>query len=140
MSYCASLTTEQILSIYDQHLGSEESAEENVREFLELDDEAELLLNNGDQRLVLIAHKFRKEVTSTVMWLPDKDIQIQCFKAVPFKYGNEALLQLEQIIPLPETQEYVISLQNKEKEEKPSPRKNARTDTYQRVRKKCKMN
>lgn len=118
VSYCASLTTEQILSIYDQFLGAGESAEENVREFLELDEEAELLLNDGDQRLILIAHKFRKEVTSTVMWLLDKDIQIQCFKAVPFKYGNEALLQLEQIIPLPETQEYIISLQNKEKEEK----------------------
>ena len=118
VSYCASLTTEQILSIYDQFLGAGESAEENVREFLELDEEAELLLNDGDQRLILIAHKFRKEVTSTVMWLLDKDIQIQCFKAVPFKYGNEAILQLEQIIPLPETQEYVISLQNKEKEEK----------------------
>tara|TARA_B110000027_G_C16094347_1_gene290010 strand:- start:506 stop:1654 length:1149 start_codon:yes stop_codon:yes gene_type:complete len=118
VSYCASLTTEQILSIYDQFLGANESAEENVREFLGIDDGAELLLNDGDQRLVLIAHKFRKEVTSTVMWLLDKDIQIQCFKAVPFKYGNEALLQLEQIIPLPETQEYVISLQQKEKQEK----------------------
>lgn len=118
VSYCASLTTEQILSIYDQFLGADESAEENVREFLELDEEAELLLNDGDQRLILIAHKFRKEVTSTVMWLLDKEVQIQCFKAVPYKYGEEALLQLEQIIPLPETKEYVISLQKKEKEEK----------------------
>ena len=62
VSYCASLTTEQILSIYDQFLGAGESAEENVREFLELDDEAELLLNDGDQRLVLIAHSSVKRL------------------------------------------------------------------------------
>jgi len=39
------------------------------------------------------------------------------------------LLQLEQIIPLPETQEYVISLQNKEKEEKAVTKKK-RKDGY----------
>lgn len=119
VSYCASLNTEQIIDIYDAYLSSdEESAAQNIKDFLGLESEEELLLNEGDQRLILVAHRFRKEVTSTVMWLLEKDIKIQCFKAVPFKMGDENLLQLEQIIPLPETQEYVISLQNKEKEEK----------------------
>ena len=119
VSYCASLNTEQIIDIYDAYLSSdEESAAQNIKEFLGLESEEELLLNDGDQRLILVAHRFRKEVTSTVMWLLEKDIKIQCFKAVPYKMGNENLLQLEQIIPLPETQEYVISLQAKEKQQK----------------------
>ena len=106
VSYCASLNTEQIIDIYDAYLSSdEESAAQNIKEFLGLESEEELLLNEGDQRLILVAHKFRKEVTSTVMWLLEKDIKIQCFKAVPYKMGDENLLQLEQIIPLPETQE-----------------------------------
>ena len=125
VSYCASLNTEQIIDIYDAYLSSdEESAAQNIKEFLGLESDEELLLNEGDQRLILVAHRFRKEVTSTVMWLLEKDIKIQCFKAVPFKMGDENLLQLEQIIPLPETQEYVISLQAKEKQQK------AKSKTY----------
>jgi hypothetical protein len=117
VSYCSSLTTDQIVGIYDAYLNKDEqNALENIREFLCIDPNEELLLNQGDQRLIMVAHKFRKEVTSTVMWLLEKDVKIQCFKAVPYKLGSESFLQLEQIIPLPETKEYVIKLQAKEKQ------------------------
>jgi len=117
VSYCASLTTPQIIGMYQSYLGvhDEQLALENLRDFLGLEDGDEVNLNEGDISLYLVAHKFRKEVTSTVLWLISKDINIKCFKAVPYRFGNETLLQIEQIIPLPETQEYVIQIQNKEK-------------------------
>lgn len=117
VSYCASLTTEQILYIYDDFLiGDEESAEDNVREFLGIEQGEDILLNEGDQRLILVAHKFRKEVTSTVLWLLDRDVQIECHKAVPYKIGEEYFLQIEKIIPLPETEAHMMGLKEKKKE------------------------
>ena len=94
-----------------------EDAQENLLEFLERDEE-ELLLNRNDQRIIFISNNFRKEVTSTVLWLLEHDIQIQCFRAIPYSMGEELFLQVEQIIPLPETKEFMIDIKEKEKEEK----------------------
>ena len=53
-----------------------------------------------------------------MLWLLKHDIQVQCFRALPFSMGEETFLQMEQIIPLPETKEFMIDAKEKEKEEK----------------------
>lgn len=119
-SYCSTLTTTQIIKIYQDYIdkwGNGEDAKESLLEFLERDEE-ELLLNRNDQRIVFISNNYRKEVTSTVLWLLEHDIQIQCFRAIPYSMGEELFLQVEQIIPLPETKEFMIDAKEKEKEEK----------------------
>lgn len=129
-SYCSTLTTAQIIKMYQSYLdrwGHGEDAKENLLEFLGGDEE-ELLLNRKDQRIIFVANHFRKEVTSTVLWLLDHNIQIQCFRATPFSMGEEAFLQIEQIIPLPETQEYMIDAREKEKEEKDKSKTVAETE------------
>lgn len=119
-SYCSTLTNEQIMKIYQEYLESNGGgdAKENILEFLERETDEDLLLNSNDQRIFFIANNYRKEVTSTVLWLLDHDIQIRCFKATPYSLGKELFLQIEQIIPLPETAEYMIDAKEKEKEKK----------------------
>ena len=120
-SYCSTLTTNQIIKIFQEYIdksGSKENAKEVLLEFLEIDDEDHLLLNEGDQRIILVANNFRKEVTSTVLWLIDHDINIQCFRATPYNRNDDLFLQIEQIIPLPETQQFIIDVKEKEKEDK----------------------
>jgi len=119
-SYCSTLTTSQIMKMYQEYLdrwSNGEDAKENLLEFLEREEE-ELLLNRNDQRMIFISNNFRKEVTSTVLWLLEHDIQVQCFRAIPYSMGEELFLQVEQIIPLPETKEFMIDAKEKEKEEK----------------------
>ncbi len=119
-SYCSTLTTAQIVKIYQAYLnqwGNKEDAKESLMEFLEIDEE-NLLLNRNDQRIIFVANHFRKEVTSTVLWLLNHDIQVQCFRATPYSMGDDIFLQIEQIIPLPETKEFMIDAKEKEKEEK----------------------
>lgn len=118
-SYCSTLTTKQILNLFQKYLDqsqSVESAQELVESFLAIDDE-ELYLNSGDQRIIFIANHFRKEVTSTVLWLITHSIQVQCFRATPFTEGENIFLQIEQIIPLPETEEFMIDAQEKKRED-----------------------
>jgi hypothetical protein len=118
-SYCSTLSTTQIVKIYQDYLdkwANGQNATDNLLEFLERDEE-ELLLNRNDQRIILISNNFRKEVTSTVLWLLKHNLQIQCFRAIPFSMGEDLFLQVEQIIPLPETKEFMIDIQEKQKEE-----------------------
>jgi hypothetical protein len=119
VSYCSTLTNEQILRIFQEFIdskGLDSLAEDLINEFLEND--GDLDLNSGDQRLILIANNFRKEVTSTVMWLLNHDIQIQCFKIIPYQVEEEYFLQIDQIIPLPEMKEYIIDANKRQKEKK----------------------
>ena len=118
-SYCSTLTTKQILNLFQDYLiknQSNETADDTVREFLAQTDE-ELYLNSGDQRLIFVANHYRKEVTSTVLWLLNHDIKVQCFRATPFTENDNIFLQIEQIIPLPETEEFMIDAQEKKKED-----------------------
>lgn len=119
-SYCSTLTTSQIVKIYQDYLNRwniDEDAKENLVEFLGSGDE-DLLLNRNDQRIIFVANHFRKEVTSTVLWLLNHGIRIQCFRATPYSLGDNIFLQVEQIIPLPETTEFMINAMEKEKEVK----------------------
>jgi len=121
-SYCASLTTSQIIDIYQSYLDRYSgggNAKELICDFLNVPDIAEVVLNSGNQqRLMLVAANFRKEVTSSALWLLGHGIQLQCFKVTPFALGDDLLLNVDQIIPTPEAKEFMIGMSVKEKEEK----------------------
>jgi hypothetical protein len=116
-SYCSSLTKEQIRDIFQDYLGADTShgsAEERLVEFFDYTDYEELELNKGlAQRIVLVAASFRKEVTSTVLWLMNYRLRIQCFKVTPYRMGEELLLNFEQIIPVPDAEEFMVSMAGK---------------------------
>lgn len=88
-----------------------------IAEFLEVEDFSEAELNKGDQRIILIAANFRKEVTSTVMWLLEHNIKIKCIKVTPYTLNDNVLIDTEQIIPVKDKEEYLIKLANKKQDE-----------------------
>lgn len=119
VSYCSTLSKTQILSIYQEFLdkkGKGERAEEKIIEFYDGKSLDEIELNEQDQRMILVAGNFRKEVTSTVMWMINHNISVKCFKATPYKHGEELLLDIEQIIPVKEAADYYIKMADKKKE------------------------
>lgn len=119
-SYCSTLSTSQIIKIYQNYLNNtslNEDAKSLLIDFLDLESDEELILNKNDQRIMFVANNYRKEVTSTVLWLLDHDIKIKCFKATPYSLNDELFLQIDQIIPVPETAEFMIDMKEKVKEE-----------------------
>ena len=121
-SYCSNLTKSQIVEIYQIYLNrycDGGDAKSLLCEFLDAPDLSEVVLNSGiNQRLMLVAANFRKEVTSTALWLLNHDIQVQCFKVTPYAMAQELFLNIEQIIPTPEAKELMIGMNAKEAEEK----------------------
>ena len=118
-SYCSTLTTKQILKLFQAYLdiySQEEDAETVIKTYIE-HLEGELYLNSGKQRIIFVANHFRKEVTSTVLWLITHGIKVQCFRATPYSQHEDIFLQIEQIIPLPETEEFMIDAQEKKRED-----------------------
>lgn len=120
-SYCSTLKKEQIRQIYQNYLDKmrkEEKAEDNLMEFFGVSDFAEISLNSGQtQRIILVARNFRKEVTSTVLWLLNYKLRIQCFMVTPYQLGEQLFLNIEQIIPMQASEEYIISMADKTQED-----------------------
>lgn len=129
-SYCASLTKLQIVEVFQQYLNrydkSKHDTEEKtldaagqICEFLDAPDMDEVKLNLGNsQRIMMVAANFRKEVTSTALWLLGQSINIQCFKVTPHTLGEQLFINIDQIIPTPEAKELMIGISAKEAEEK----------------------
>jgi hypothetical protein len=120
-SYCSTLSKIQIRDIYQDHLdkkGRKEQAEINLMEFFSNVEYEEISLNKGQtQRIILVAGNFRKEVTSTVLWLMNYKLRIQCFKVTPYALNDQLLVNFEQIIPMKDAEEYIISMAEKTQED-----------------------
>ena len=119
VSYASSLSKNDINGIYQKYLDTykhHENGSENLSNYFNTD-YSELQLNEGDQRIILVSAAFRKEVTSTVMWLLDHGIKIQCIKVTPYQNQDQIFLDTEQILPSPDTEDYRIKVTNKKQEE-----------------------
>lgn len=120
-SYCSTLSKNQIVQIYQKYLEREQvqaTAQERICAFLDEPSFDDVILNAGkDQRIILVAAKFRKEVTSTVLWLLHHKVYVKCFKATPYRDDSSLFLTLDQVIPLPEAEELMISMAEKEEQE-----------------------
>ena len=119
VSYCSTLKTQQIVEIYQEYLDKYfegTSAKDKMEEFFGIP-LTELHLNDRDQRIILVAGSFRKEVTSTALWMLNHGLRIQCFQASLFDNEGEILLDIEQIIPIKGAEEYMISMADKAKED-----------------------
>src|SRR5690606_21559120 len=119
-SYCSSLSKQQIKAIYQSYLnkkGSVENSEHNIAELLGVEDFSEVQLNQH-RRIIMVSGSYRKEVTSTVLWLLTKyKLKIQCFKATPYLFDDRVFLNIEQIIPVKEIEEFTIKMADKAQEE-----------------------
>lgn len=128
VSYCSTLTKQQIVEIFQSYLDKFDpgsSAEDRIVEFFDNKPFNEIILNGKDQRMILVAGgSFRKEVTATAMWMLNHKIRVQCFKFQLKEHNNQIFLDVEQIIPVVEAEEYIIKMADKSREENEISEKN----------------
>lgn len=121
-AYVSSLTKAQIIDIFQQYLDrycSGGNATEAICAFMDVESLDELVLNPGqEQRLIFIAANFRREVTATVLWLREHGIDARCHKVTPYLHGEELLIDIQPVIPTPEAADFMISMAEKENEER----------------------
>jgi hypothetical protein len=71
-----------------------------------------------DVRIILVSGNFSKEITTSVMWLNRRELDIRCFKLRPYAVGHKTLIDIQQVIPLPEASDYQVKLREKEAEKR----------------------
>jgi hypothetical protein len=111
----SAMTYEKAVEVYGGYLranGGTGDAAESLLDFLGWDEPDEDRFAQ-DARIVLVAADFSKELTTSVMWLNERDLDIRCVRMRPYRDGQRVLIDVQQVIPLPEAQDYIVRIREK---------------------------
>ena len=68
-----------------------------------------------DVRIVLVSADFGREITTAVLWLNGfEGMDIRCVRLVPYEIEGRVLLDIQQVLPLPEAADYQVRLRRKD--------------------------
>jgi hypothetical protein len=118
-----------IFSEYLNRRGDSRDANQTLLEFLEWDEPDEDAFG-ADVRIVLAAAEFSKEITTAVLWLADHSIDIRCVRIRPYQQQGTVLLDVQQVIPLPEAEDYQVRVREKKQQERTARRFNPDLTKY----------
>lgn len=93
---------------------SEDEAKTDLLEWLELDSDEDVDIAR-EVGIVLASEDFSQEITTTVLWLNEfHDFDIRCVRLSPYALEDRLLLDVQQVIPLPEASAYTVRVREKE--------------------------
>jgi len=116
----SAMTFDKAVEVYSDYLnksGQETDARQSMLEFLDWEEPDEDLFAQ-DVRMVLVSAEFSKELTTAVMWLNDRDLDIRCIRMKPYSDNGRLLVDVQQVIPLPEAATYQVQIREKERKGK----------------------
>ena len=112
----STMTFDQVVDTYKGYLaqrGIDKDARQTILDFLEWTEESEEDFAQ-DVLIVLVSADFSKELTTAVLWLNERNLDIRCVRLKPYKSDNRLFLDIQQVVPLPEASEYIIKVKQKE--------------------------
>jgi hypothetical protein len=117
-SMVSTMTFRKVVEAHQRYLeaqGIQDDAETRILEFLDWP-EADPEAFAQDVSIVLASAEFSKEVTSSVIWLSNHQIDIRCVRLKPYRLEERILLEVQQILPLPEASDYQVQAREKSAE------------------------
>lgn len=120
----------EVLEAYSAHCAlhrphQDVDARGELEGFLESSEVDEDPVISTDVRIILVSADFGREITTAVLWLNGfEGMDIRCIRLVPYELDGRVLLDIQQVIPLPEAADYQVQLRRKG-----AARERARQDT-----------
>ena len=115
----SAMSFEEVVTAYEVHLAK-------MRPEVDIDARAELLgwLDLGDSddppaissdvRILLVSADFGRELTTAVLWLNRfEGMDVRCVRLIPYQIDGRVLLDIQQVIPLPEAEDYQVRARRK---------------------------
>jgi hypothetical protein len=118
----SAMTFDQLVDTFSRYRNKSQPDTDGARavvlEFLGWDDIYEEQFAQ-DTRIVLASADFSKELTTAVMWLIERGIDIRCVRMKPYRMGDgTVLLDVQQLIPLPEATDFQTQIGVKKQAER----------------------
>jgi hypothetical protein len=114
----SAMSFDEVVDTYAKHVARHRpdetvDARAEIIEFLS-DDVSEPTIAS-DVRILLVSADFGLEITMTVLWLNRLDgMDIRCIRLRAYQVDGKTLLNVEQVLPLPEAGDYQVKIRRKE--------------------------
>ena len=113
----SNLRPEDVIEAHRKYLDVEQQeAERRIRDYLSNTETGEI--ETQRPRIILASAGFSTELTTSVLWLRDGGMDISCVKLQLYKDGNGLLMDTSQVIPLPESSDYLVKVREREETER----------------------
>lgn len=110
----STMTFDQAVATYSSHLGEPDlEARDRILGHLGWSDANDDEFAQ-DVRLVLLSEDYSRELTSSILWLNGKGLDITAFRVGAYRLGQRLLMEFQQIIPLKEAEDYQVKVRNKQ--------------------------
>ncbi|WP_309251715.1 hypothetical protein [Lonsdalea populi] len=116
----STMTFEKACGYYESYLqkqGIERNAKAEILNFTGLD-ESNIDEFGNDVRIILASGDYNKEITSSILWLISKGIDITCVRMTGYFFAENIFIDIDQIIPVPELADYQVKFREKQIEQK----------------------
>lgn len=114
----STLTFDRVVEILAEHLAAMGSADDARRRLL--DHLGWVSPDDGEfapaVRIVLASADFSKELTTAVLWLNEQGLDVRCVRLTPYRLNEVLLVDVQQVVPLPEASEYTVQIRAKRQE------------------------
>ncbi|MEQ6389270.1 hypothetical protein RZN22_08055 [Bacillaceae bacterium S4-13-58] len=64
---------------------------------------------NKNQKIILVASDYDEQTLSAVAWLNSNNVDIICFKMIPYKINDEVYINIEKVLPLNTYKDYYVN-------------------------------
>jgi len=82
-----------------------------LREFLRANEVEKTF--NVNQSIILIASNFDEQTLSAVAWLNKNNVNISCYKLIPYRHQEKIFLSTEKLLPITDYSDYYVNLLDK---------------------------
>jgi hypothetical protein len=117
----STMTFDDLVGHYETYLESvePEARDEAKARLADWLDDGDSTVVSREVRIVLVSAGFGREITTTVLWLTDLyGLDIRCVRLTPYRVDDRLLLDVQQVIPLPEASELTIQLKRRATQER----------------------
>lgn len=82
-----------------------------LNEFLQINDAQKNF--NEKQRIILAASDFDEQTLSAVAWLNSNNVDISCYRLIPYKLNEDLFFYVEKLLPVTNYDDYYVNLMDK---------------------------
>lgn len=109
----------QALAAHREHIGEGDGSLDEARSIIAdfLDSDGDSIALSTEVRIILVSADFGREITTTVLWLNRfEGMDLRCVRLKPYEFDGKVILDIDQVLPLPEAADYQVRIKRKDAE------------------------
>ena len=133
-SMVSNITFDQLVEAHAMYMtarGIEGDAEAHLRTAPSIADDPDLDIGTSKPRILLVSADFSRELSTSILWLNDVGLDIRCIRMRPYRLADGLMVEVSQVLPLPEPSDYIIRFKEKAAEAETAVRQQRRERTLQ---------